>query len=810
MQSLSIAEKLLPGIFFLLLTVLSPLPPCVAVTIEEIYEDEDEEGFKDETALTQAEKEFLSERGNDAETRGEARKNAFEHATSLLESRLTNANTIRISAEFVIFSGQKDPDNQGQCLITTNIFSVAKARPEGYVYPNYRLDEGDSNTVGLGTAHPYALIEAILGEEFNGQEADIAVRFSKCIPFYYGLTESTSGNRIDFVQLSLHEITHGLGFLERVKENGDFPVRTILITGTQNGISFTRSSSIKSRTIYDEQLYSETDDDLLVNLSSSERAAAITSGTGLLWEGLDGARNDCSYGQRMAELKADSAKSQDGKPRIHAPSTYDAGASVSHTHANTEDVMEALGPTPRNMDLTLGMLKDMGWQVSNDGFPPDCTPTGISVTPTSGLVTSELGGEATFEVVLESEPTEDVVIPVSSTDASEGVTDPEVLELRFTPLNWDTPQEVTVRGIDDDSHDGPQDYEITVGKTQSADRFYDGFDDIQKVSVRNDDDDLPPPLFILYDSDAREGEGVMEFTARLSHPSANTVTVEYAITGTTAQEGSDYTPAPANASLTFDPGETENTIRVPVIDDNLDEDDEEEFTITLSNPQNAVLAQNGDTATGIIKDNDEAALHIDDANAGEGAGTMNFTVRLSPQSVRTVTAQYSITGGAAQGGSDYEAASSNGTVTFAPGESRNTISITLIDDGEREANETVAVTLSNPQNAVLAQNGDTATGTIRDNDQPPPPPPPPTDNQVTDNTQLPPSRPEVQQPTENPQQPQERTPATPRPPSAGEEGGGGGCAIASGEGADHTVSTLLNLLPAVFAAFSLLSLKNRP
>ena len=270
-------------------------------------------------------------------------------------------------------------------------------------------------------------------------------------------------------------------------------MRTISITGTQNGIPFTRSSSIKSRTIYDEQLYSETDDDLLVNLSSSERAAAITSGTGLLWEGLDGARNDCSYGQRMAELKADSAKSQDGKPRIHAPSTYDAGGSVSHTHANTEDVMESLGPTPRNMDLTLGMLKDMGWQVSNDGFPPDCTPTGISVTPTSGLVTSELGGEATFEVVLESEPTEDVVIPVSSTDASEGVTDPEVLELRFTPLNWDTPQEVTVRGIDDDSHDGPQDYEITVGKTQSADRFYDGLDDIQKVSVRNDDDDQPPP-----------------------------------------------------------------------------------------------------------------------------------------------------------------------------------------------------------------------------------------------------------------------------------------------------------------------------
>ena len=393
MQSLSVASKLLPGILFLLLAVFSPLPTCVAVTIEEIYDDDDGEGFLDETELTQTQKDLLAADGNDAETLGEARKNAFEHATSLLESRLTNTNTIRVTVEFVIFSGQEDPDNQGKCLITTRTFTAASAGPRSYGYPYDRLDEGDANTVGVATAYPSALYEAISGEELNDQEADIRVRFSKCVSFYYGFTESAPADEIDFVQLSLHEIMHGLGFRGRVEEDGDFPTRVLQVTGTQNGIIIDqREVTIKERGIYDEQLYSETDDDLLIDLSNSERAAAITSGTGLLWEGLDGGRNDCGYGQRMAELKPGSAKAQDGKPRLHAPSTYDKGGSVSHTHSNTEDLMEAFVPGTKNMDLTLGMLKDMGWEVSAEGFPPGCEPTGITAAPTSGLVTTEGGG----------------------------------------------------------------------------------------------------------------------------------------------------------------------------------------------------------------------------------------------------------------------------------------------------------------------------------------------------------------------------------------------------------------------------------
>src|SRR5438046_383594 len=71
---------------------------------------------------------------------------------------------------------------------------------------------------------------------------------------------------------------------------------------------------------------------------------------------------------------------------------------------------------------------------------------GITVTPTAGLLTSEAGGTATFSVVLNSQPTADVVIPVVSSNAGEGAVAPA--SLTFTAANWNSPQAVTVTGVD--------------------------------------------------------------------------------------------------------------------------------------------------------------------------------------------------------------------------------------------------------------------------------------------------------------------------------------------------------------------------
>ena len=98
--------------------------------------------------------------------------------------------------------------------------------------------------------------------------------------------------------------------------------------------------------------------------------------------------------------------------------------------------------------------------------------TGITVTPTSGLTTTEAGGTATYTIVLTSQPTADVTIAVSSSDTTEGTVSPS--SLTFTPANWNIPQTVTVTGVNDAVDDGDILYSIINAPATSADASYNG------------------------------------------------------------------------------------------------------------------------------------------------------------------------------------------------------------------------------------------------------------------------------------------------------------------------------------------------
>ena len=98
--------------------------------------------------------------------------------------------------------------------------------------------------------------------------------------------------------------------------------------------------------------------------------------------------------------------------------------------------------------------------------------------------------------------------------------------------------------------------------------------------------------------------------------------------------------------------------------------------------------------------------------------TARFAVRLSPASEQTVTVSYRTVGGTAAAGQDFDAAS--GTLTFAPGNTRQSIAVPTRDDALDEPDETFLVTLSNPSGATLEDGS--ATGTIIDDDVPVPPP----------------------------------------------------------------------------------------
>ncbi len=190
------------------------------------------------------------------------------------------------------------------------------------------------------------------------------------------------------------------------------------------------------------------------------------------------------------------------------------------------------------------------------------------------------------------------------------------------------------------------------------------------------------------------------FRVSLSAPSGQNVTVDFATSDGTAKAGSDYV---ANTgALTFAPGETSRTITVTVNADNLNEPDED-FFVTLGNPTNATIARGRGTGT-IVNDDALPMLAIDDVRVIEGNSgpttSAMFMVRLSAPSGQIVTADYVTSDGTARAGSDYVAAT--GALTFAPGETSRTITVTVNGDLLNEADETFVVTLTNPINAMLA------------------------------------------------------------------------------------------------------------
>ena len=111
------------------------------------------------------------------------------------------------------------------------------------------------------------------------------------------------------------------------------------------------------------------------------------------------------------------------------------------------------------------------------------------------------------------------------------------------------------------------------------------------------------------------------------------VTVNYATADGTATAPADYTST--SSMLTFEPGQTSKTIEVLIVDDD-EKDNGETFTLTLSDPSGAVLADAG--ATGTIRNTEAGtgesnALTAEflDLPAGHGVRPFTFELRFSEE-----------------------------------------------------------------------------------------------------------------------------------------------------------------------------------
>ena len=84
-----------------------------------------------------------------------------------------------------------------------------------------------------------------------------------------------------------------------------------------------------------------------------------------------------------------------------------------------------------------------------------------------------------------------------------------------------------------------------------------------------------------------------------------------------------------------------------------------------------------------------------------GQTAYEFTVRLSEANSKPVSVRYATEDGTAKSW-DRDYSSASGTLQFAPGETVKTITVMVRGDAKWELDETFAVRLSRPSNAVIA------------------------------------------------------------------------------------------------------------
>ena len=229
------------------------------------------------------------------------------------------------------------------------------------------------------------------------------------------------------------------------------------------------------------------------------------------------------------------------------------------------------------------------------------------------------------------------------------------------------------------------------------------------------------------DEDTSGTANDLDFTVRLDAPAVRTVTVTATTSSGTATGGTCGTAgvdfAQRSATVTFIPGDVEETFTVRTCPDAVAGEGTEDFTVTLSGAFNASMGTS--SATGQIDDTDDVTVSISgpagpaDEDTGGASNTVAFTVSLDVASTQQVTVMAATTAGTASdaacaSGGDFLRRSM--TVRFGPGDTTKSFNVRTCADAVPEVDESFTVTLSSPSNAVLGTA--TASATIRDNDEP--------------------------------------------------------------------------------------------
>jgi hypothetical protein len=296
----------------LLFFVLACALPSRAVTFAVTYGDGPNEGFNDPTL-------------------GAMRRNAFEAAASQWSQMLEGTVPVRVNAFFDPLGG--------------NVSSAVL----GFAGPT-ALFENWQGTPRADTFYAVALANQLAQTDLDSTSVDITITFNSDVDnssvlgssgFYYG-TDTGAGSDVDFYTVALHELTHGLGFLDTINPDGSLFNAHPSIYDTKLATGATAESAF------------------LLELSQASRPAVLTGGN-LFFSGPN--TREANGG-----LNA----------RLYAPPSFEANSSVSHLDETTfspppdgsaPDADEELLTPASTVDTHIigpvlqAMLRDLGWGV---------------------------------------------------------------------------------------------------------------------------------------------------------------------------------------------------------------------------------------------------------------------------------------------------------------------------------------------------------------------------------------------------------------------------------------------------------------
>ena len=449
---------------------------------------------------------------------------------------------------------------------------------------------------------------------------------------------------LDVVSGNTDEGTVDFGVLTFTNANWDTP-QTVIVTGVDDAIvdgTVTYNITVSVNATNSDNAFDSLADQLVpVENADDDTASIIITQT-------DGGTVTSEDGTTDTfEVLLGAQPTSDVVLNISSSDTGEGDVSTSQltfTNANWDTSQEIAvtgvddniidGTQPYNITISVDN------SVSDDAFDglsevvsaqnTDNDSAGIAITETDGnTVTSEDGTTDTFSLVLDAQPTSDVVLNVTSDDVGEGTVSPSTLT--FTSGDWDTPQEVTITGVDDAIVDGDLSYDVTITVNDgSSDDDFDGLEEI--VTASNTDNDSASFSIVETDgsTNTSEDEATDTFTVVLDvQPTSNVV---FDIESDDTGEGTVSTEI-----LTFTPINWDTPQIVTVTgEDDLIIDGAQTFAINLGvNNTNSDDAFDNlaDTVSVTNSDDDVAGFTIvesdGETSTSEAGATDTFTVVLN-------------------------------------------------------------------------------------------------------------------------------------------------------------------------------------